>query len=402
MLTERREIKRLIFFFSLVYMASYITRTNLGAVISEVEASTGISRRALSAAVTANFIAYGVGQVISGFLGDRISPKRLVIFGLILTTAMNLLFPLCADATLMTVVWCINGFAQSMLWPPIVKILTVVLSDDDFKDGCTTMSLYASSGTVVIYLIAPLLIFLFSYRSVFVFSAALGAVAILIWARFAPNVENYKKTEKNLENTAPKYNIFTPLLLLILLAITLQGMLRDGVTTWMPSYISDTYSLGSEISILSGVLLPLFSIICMKVTAQIYKKRIRNPLTLAGIIFLLGAVAALGLALLGGRVAILSVLLSALLTGSMYGVNLMLISMVPGFFKGYRNLGLITGVLNFATYVGSAVSTYGIALISEGYGWDTTITIWFGIAALGTALCLILARPFSNKFIKKV
>ena len=47
---------------------------------------------------------------------------------------------------------------------------------------------------------------------------------------------------------------------LVMVAIVLQGALRDGVTTWMPSFISETFHLSSEVSILSGVCLPLFAI----------------------------------------------------------------------------------------------------------------------------------------------
>ena len=45
----------------------------------------------------------------------------------------------------------------------------------------------------------------------------------------------------------------------VMIAIVMQGMLRDGVTTWMPSYISETYNLSNAIAILTGVVLPVFS-----------------------------------------------------------------------------------------------------------------------------------------------
>ena len=50
--------------------------------------------------------------------------------------------------------------------------------------------------------------------------------------------------------------------------------------------------------------------------------------------------------------------------------------------------------INSATYVGSALFTYGIAALSEGFGWELTIGIWVLIAALGALICLTIARPF--------
>ena len=61
--------------FVLVYVASYMTRINYGAVISEMELDTGISRAVLSMAVTGSFITYGAGQIVSGLCGDKFSPK---------------------------------------------------------------------------------------------------------------------------------------------------------------------------------------------------------------------------------------------------------------------------------------------------------------------------------------
>ena len=40
-----------------------------------------------------------------------------------------------------------------------------------------------------------------------------------------------------------RVGIFSPLVIAIMVAIALQGMLRDGVTTWMPSYISEVFNM---------------------------------------------------------------------------------------------------------------------------------------------------------------
>ena len=94
----------------------------------------------------------------------------------------------------------------------------------------------------------------------------------------------------------------------------------------------------------------------------------------------------------------MSVLLSALLTGCMHGVNLMLISMVPNYFRRFGMAGTASGVLNACTYIGSAASTYGVALLSEKLGWSITLWIWLAIAVLGTLLCFLCIRPWKKKF----
>ena len=117
----------------------------------------------------------------------------------------------------------------------------------------------------------------------------------------------------------------------------------------------------------------------------------------AGIFFFTGALSALALFLLTGENAAFSVLFSALLTGSMHGVNLILICMIPPFFKPQGNVSTVSGILNSCTYIGSAISTYGIAVLSENIGWSNTLLVWLLIALLGTAICAACVKPWKLK-----
>ena len=383
--------------FSIAYMVSYITRINYGAVIAEMEQSTAMSRSLLSMAVTGSFITYGLGQIISGVLGDHFSPKKLLSCGFIITITMNVLIPLCGNPYQMLAVWCVNGFAQSLMWPPMVRMMTVVFSEEEYNRAVVKVSWGSSFGTIVVYLVAPLLIALSGWRSVFFFSAACGAVMLILWQIFAKDTATVKKAATAPQQKSSAKMLLTPLMIGVMVSIVLQGILRDGVTTWMPSYISETYSLSSSIAILTGVVLPIFSILCFQAASVLYRRFFQNPLLCAGVIFVAGTVAALGLYFFSGNSAIVSVLLSALLTGCMHGVNLILICMVPPFFKKFGNVSTVSGVINSCTYVGSAISTYGIAVLSENYGWQFTLFIWVLIAAAGALLCLINVKPWKAK-----
>ena len=392
---DRKTINAFVFLFAVTYMISYITRINFGAIISEMQTATGISKQLLSMSLTGSFITYGAGQVVSGILGDKISPKKLVTIGLCATVCMNVLIPFCGSPWLMLAVWSVNGFAQSFMWPPIVKIMTEVLSEADYKEGVSKVSWGSSCGTIAVYLLSPVLIATLGWKAVFFFAAAMGLVMIFVWNRFAADVKPRPRQRETAGGKSVK--LLKPVLIGILLAIVLQGMLRDGVTTWMPTCISDTYQLSNEISILSGIILPVFSILCYQASTKLYTKKIRNPLSCGALFFGAGAVAALVLRFSAGTSALVSVLMFAILTGCMHGVNLMLVCMVPPYFKSTGKVSTVSGVLNAATYVGSAASTYGIAVLSDALGWDATILIWLGIAACGTAICL-LCRNAWNKY----
>ena len=158
--------------------------------------------------------------------------------------------------------------------------------------------------------------------------------------------------------------------------------------------------ISNLISILTGFVLPIFSILCIRLAATVFKKWLTNPMTCAGLFYAIGLVSAFGLVLCSGKVAVLSVLFSAILTGSMHGANLMFTSMLSPAFQKYGKVSTVSGVLNACTYIGSAVSTYGIAVISARSGWSTTLLIWLGIALVGTALCFLTARSWQRRFMQ--
>jgi len=190
------------------------------------------------------------------------------------------------------------------------------------------------------------------------------------------------------------------LFVLIMLGIVLQGALRDGVTTWTPTYIDDMFKLGSAIAILTSVVLPIFSMFCHGFGGWLYYKVFKSPVLSAGVMFSIGAVSALILYLFGGNSVVVSVACLAILVGAMHGVNLMLICMVPAFYKNTGKISLVSGLLNSCTYIGSAASTYGIALLTEGVGWSATVGVWALIAALGTVVCFVTIPLWNRKFFK--
>ena len=401
MIRDKKAVNRLAMLFTLMYMVSYITRINYGAIISEMVSDTGYSKSMLSMALTGSFITYGAGQIISGFLGDRFSPKKLLSLGLGLSVLMNLTVPFCQNPYQMLGVWCVNGFAQSFMWPPLVRMMASLLTMEDYNKVSVKVSYGSSVGTIIVYLVAPLLISLLSWKSVFFFSAGVGILMLIIWqfGKYDVTPTPRIKIEEQGDGSGQKLIRFW--MIGILISIVMMGLIRDGVTTWMPSYIGETYQLGSAVSILTGVVLPVFGIVCFKLASGIYSKMPAKPLFVAGLFFGIGAFSALMLNFVSGGNAVLSVIFSSLLTGCMHGVNLILICMLPAFFRDTGKVSTISGVLNACTYVGSALSTYGTALLTEEFGWSVTLVLWVGIATVGMMICFALMGAWKRTFYKR-
>ena len=402
-LTDRRQIRNLSFLCMAVYMVSYISRINLGAVMVEVVASGYAPMTTAALALTMCSVTYGVGQVISGWMGDRFKPQHLVLMGFCLTGLVNLCVGLSTNGAWLTVLWAVNGFAQAMMWPPLVLILSACMAAEDYNRAVIRVSWGSSFGTIAVYLLSPLLLQWLGLRSIFVISGV-GALAMGVFWTFTirRNYESYlpvgrtNSKQKDAGEARKMEPSVIALVGMIMVGIVLQGMLRDGVSNWMPTYVSETFRLSSAASILTGVILPLFGLGCYQLASALQKRWLNNEVLCAGVIFGLGCAAALVLALTNGASIAVSLLCLALLTGSMHGVNLMLIAFVPRYFTRFGRTALISGVLNSATYIGSAISNYGTAVCAEAFGWNGTIWVWTLIAVLGTAVCVGLKAKWQS------
>lgn len=405
-LTDKKAVHALTFLCAAVYFVSYITRKNFSAVISEYVVAENVAKASASLVTVAMFVCYGVGQLISGWLGDRFAPKTIILGGLSATILFNILVPVFGSNTfILMIIWGLNGLAQAMIWPPMVKILSDFLNPVDYQNACVKVSLGGNIGTIGIYLIASGAVkFLGSWRSVFVFSAVCGFIMVIIWQFSIGKIESKRSGEESAkveENAAvPEktgVNLFaaTPLLL-IMIVIICQGMLRDGVETWMPSYLHDVFALDTSSSILTSVGLPIFSVLSIQAVSVIYRKFFKNEMACAAVIFGATLLFALLLGIFSDVNVWLSVLLTVLLTGTMHGVNLILTCYVAARYAKYGNVSFISGLLNSCTYVGSAAFTYGVAKLADIFDWSTTIFCWAAVAAVGL-ICASLSIHRWNK-----
>ena len=83
----------------------------------------------------------------------------------------------------------------------------------------------------------------------------------------------------------------------------------------------------------------------------------------------------------------------------MHGINLLLISCLPGRFARFGRVSTVAGLVNAFIYIGAASATYGFARISEPLGWGVTVLSWIVVAAVGILLAVFARRKYTA-FIK--
>jgi len=392
-----KRIAGLEFLCCMVYFMSYVTRLDYAASLTAIVSDLNITKQLASIAVTGSFITYGVGQIISGILGDIIKPRKLIALGLAGTSLINLSMVFLPDIRWMTGFWCFNGFFQALLWPPLVRLMAENMTSDEYTRSVVSVSASASVATILIYLIVPAAIAISGWRLVFVLASIGGLATTAVWLNRTGNLreDSCPRPAGNANAPENRLSAVVSLLIPIMCAICLQGILRDGITTWMPTYIYEVFDLGVSMSILTTAILPVFSIISLKLAAFI-NSRIRNELKTSVLLFGASfAAAVIMIPMFSGNV-ILCALLMAVITGCMHGVNLMLIGNLPAYFAKYGKVSTVSGLLNACTYIGSALSTYGFAALSDRFGWGFTIAGWAVIAGCGMSICLLLSGRWTR------
>lgn len=108
----------------ITYASYYLGRVNLSTAIPGLREDLHLSSQDVGWLSSGFFLSYALGQLVSGHMGDRISPRKLVLWGMLLSAAMNFIFGAVPIWSVMFLAWTINGFFQSTGWAPILKLLS--------------------------------------------------------------------------------------------------------------------------------------------------------------------------------------------------------------------------------------------------------------------------------------
>lgn len=394
---------------SAIYIAEYFGRYDLAAAkIEMLGAFVGDVKAMLGLALTLMAISYGVGQIVMGVVGDRVPPRFVVFAGLLGAGACNLAVGFATNLVVVCVAWFLNGVCKSMIWPSLLRQMTCDMSDNGFQTGIVWVSIASNVGTVLVYLaVVPLSILIFSWRLAFWFSGFTEIAAGVAWVlsvRTIPSTGLLKNAlrddakepdepeEKSAKRPSPLPILLTAGIPLLYLVVVCHGLLRDGVTSWMPELLKDTYHLDSIAAIMSSAILPVFSTICVILAGMLYLK-LKNEMTASAVFWAIVLVSLVCLIFTIGKSAILTIILLALAMSGIQGVNHILTTRVPHHFAYAGMVSTIAGLMNSATYIGAAISGYGIALYSDAHGWRATIIAWLCVAVVGTgALVFCFSR----------
>ncbi|MBS5063175.1 MAG: MFS transporter [Hungatella hathewayi] len=437
-----------------VYFSTYLGRLNYSACLNEIILSEGFDKSQGGLIGTCFFLAYGVGQLLSGFLGDRLPPKKLVFTGMAVSALANLGMAVFRSPEAMMACWCVNGLFQALVWSPMIRLLYDYLTTERRMKSCLWLNSTVPLGTMTAYGLSALFLKITgNWRTMFVMPFVVLLALAFLWLIAMGRVERQAEVEnRGAEKRGPTtaggpetmgmasgeteametgdgMSVGTDAVkmhgtgkpaggkssgsgigtreasetgwlgllcqsgfLFLMFALVVQGALKDGVTTWIPTYISETYGLSGILSITGTMIIPVFNLLGVCLASVVNQRWFREEVRTASAFFGVCAVSLLVLWLGSGRSMVLSFLMLAVSTTAMMAVNTMLIAVLPSYFGVMGKASSMSGILNSSVYIGGAVSTYGIGLLSGLVGWNRTIFLWLLCAVAAGIICFLVSR----------
>ena len=381
----------------LVYTIAQIGRYSYSSNTTLIIDKYGISHAEAGLPATFYFLAYGIGQIITGLFCSKYNKRYVVSGALIISALCNLLLFFQIDFVYIKYIWGINGLAQANLWP--VLLLTIGQNIDESRKSTAAfwMSTATTGGTFLSYALGSMFAIqkeLFYYT--FLVSGIMLAFAAVIWFLTTKNIDNkayiQEKNNDAIEGDNRKQNKIswgTILLFGLFAEFAMMSLaISGGLRQWVPSIMKEIYMLDDAMAIFVTILLPLFSIPNALISDFLYKRFGNFVLTIGGMF----AVSVLLLLLLLGVMDvswILVMFLFVLLTMSMGIIQNQLTVQVPLYMQDKANAGFLAGFLNGSSYIGNALSTYGLGLIADHSGWTGVFMLLTGISLVSSVLALI-------------
>ena len=245
----------------IVYTCSYIGKLGYSANIAQIETLYGTLHAEAGMVSTFFFFAYGAGQIFNGLFCRKYN-LRFVVFGaLIVSTLCNFGVGIAPDFSILKYLWLLNGAALSVLWPSLIRLLGESLDKKDSARAVVIMGTTVATGTLLIYGLSALFVALGSFKAVFFIAATLMPLVALVWLITYPKLVKKSQAElaEKTKQTEPKKTFSHGLLIsvcIMALFAVVNNLVKDGLTTWVPTILIETYALPDSVSILLTLLCP--------------------------------------------------------------------------------------------------------------------------------------------------
>ena len=405
-LSESKQ-KKLIYLVTIMYTSVYLAKLNYGALTVEIIKEMGCTKSAAGMVGSFFFFAYGIGQVVNGFLAKHMNEKLFMTAALFGSAVCNVAMCFAPSVEVMKYIWLLNGIAMSPLWCNVVKVQGKYVSDKNMPRSLMMTGLTTPIGTALNYGLCALVAFLFNWRVSFWIAAALMTFMAILWyftlndieRNAVPIQEAQPKADAENRTAKPKAKLTKALLIGLIIMFT-AGMFtqfaREGLNAWVPSILYEVYSLPSTLSIALTLLLPLLASFSNFILVALEKKS--KDFLLLSILFV--GVASLAMAVLVSCYNLNSVVITLacfiIVTLCCAAIANITTNHIPLYYRDRFDTGSMAGIGQGMCYIGSTLSTYTLGYVADKGGWYNVFLVLGAVIVFSCIMC-VAARIFTRE-----
>ena len=249
----------LIFSIMLGYALTYMDKNMIAAAIIPIEGELGLNASKSGLLMSMFFIGYTVMQFPSGWLSDKIGPKKVLLISIGTILIATIFFGFVSTLVLLMVIRLISGLGHAGVPTSSAK---VVANNIHPKQKMFVQSLILSTsgiGGILAFTLGSTLINM-NWRYAYYGLAILYAVSILMILFFFPKEKRVPNVKQ--ENKIPISVVFKDKNVFILFAALLfLNIVLYGYVSWLPSFFGINYGFDlKEISIILSINAILMSV----------------------------------------------------------------------------------------------------------------------------------------------
>jgi OPA family glycerol-3-phosphate transporter-like MFS transporter len=314
----------------------------------------------------------------------------MLYIGLTLSGLANLGLSFLPSFPIFIALWSVNGYAQSMLWGSLLSYISFISPEDKRVTSVSVLVSSVAVGSVLGLLIATFATTAFGVSAAFLVPAILSiTLAFLPLTMFNEKME-IAKTEK--KSHIPMSKILRiPSVHIMLLPAVMHGVIKDNISSWAPKFFQSNYNFSLSQMQMFLYIIPVVGMVGRLIYPYFYgvfkKKENYVSITAAAL-----CVASMLPLVLGVNNIIVAAVCLCLTNAAINVINTSMLSMFPLRFSASGNVSSVTGIMDFATYMGAGIGSafYGATLKNGDF--SIMFGSWLLIAVAISALLFLIIR----------
>ncbi len=373
----------------LAYSCVYLCRLNLS-VASVSICESGYMSEAEIGVLSSLFLAsYAFGKLVLGRVGDKLPPKALIVSGLFMCAFANFVFAFFPPTGILYILWLLNGVAQSLIWGPILRIVSSHFSKKHRAVVLSYLATCVGVGSILGVAAATVGISLFKTVSAAFFIPA--GITALVSMIFLLAVHDKEENEEKLPPIPLKEIFSDPAFRRMAFPAFLHGIIKDNINVWLCLFFASVYDLQLEKLAFFIFIVPTLTLIGRILFVPFLKLCGNNENHVAAVSLVFCAIFSLLLAT--GVLPLPAALICFSGTACMISMtNTTLLSVFPARYLERGCVSSVASYMDVLTYSGASLGSlvFGVAVKSLGY--SPMFISWTVIAGVSAILMLYKSK----------